>query len=218
MAHIITLCNGHIVDLDTIRKNFNHVSSRPGKPADTVGGQLVVDVVKDGTQTLMAARVSKGTTPEEVESAKALLSQLLDEELVAIYAKYGKPSIESIILATVKGTGSATWSEICEAVKARHDVKNWLSEVRGPLQGLLNQGAISRFPDVHKEVYVLVDEADTSSAQASKLPKPSCDNITIARAVVRAGGDALNVIAAYAKEHNLSARRVDGIIAKLQTL
>ncbi len=44
-------------------------------------------------------------------------------------------------------TGSATWEQIMAAVIAEgYVIKNWLSEVRGPLQELLADECIGRAP------------------------------------------------------------------------
>ena len=45
------------------------------------------------------------------------------------------------------------WSQIVAHVKTGVTVKNWLTEVRGPLQGLIDQGFLFRLPDIQKEKY-----------------------------------------------------------------
>jgi hypothetical protein len=54
---------------------------------------------------------------------------------------------------TVEGT---EWGNIVAAVRAELEIKNWLTQVRGPLQGMLNAGLIRRENDVHNEIYKAV--------------------------------------------------------------
>jgi len=65
--------------------------------------------------------------------------------------------IQFNIHATVKSTEKADWTLIVANVKKRHKIKNWLTEVRGPLQALLSSGKIKRTDDVRKEEYYATD-------------------------------------------------------------
>jgi hypothetical protein len=58
---------------------------------------------------------------------------------------------EAILLAIKAGKGE--WSELASELKAQFEVKNWLTEVRGPLQYLINQGQVCRVKDLYKEIY-----------------------------------------------------------------
>jgi hypothetical protein len=49
-----------------------------------------------------------------------------------------------------------TWGDIMDHVEPLFPVKNWLTEVRGPLQGLINDRLIERCGGVHTEQYRLV--------------------------------------------------------------
>lgn len=64
--------------------------------------------------------------------------------------------VREIILKTIDIVGEAEWSEISAAVKAEFNIKNFLTEVRSPLQELIDQDLICRVNDVHKERYVRV--------------------------------------------------------------
>lgn len=59
--------------------------------------------------------------------------------------------VEDTIIAG--GEQGVRWSEIVEAVKAQHKVKNWL-DVRGWLQALRDENRITRTDNVHEERYV----------------------------------------------------------------
>jgi hypothetical protein len=48
------------------------------------------------------------------------------------------------------------WLTIVGALEKEFAVRNWLTEVRGPLQFLLNQGVILRVADVRREAYYRV--------------------------------------------------------------
>jgi hypothetical protein len=57
-------------------------------------------------------------------------------------------------LISLEGT---TWPEIRAAIIATNGTpKNWVTEVRSPLQSLVNSGKIVRGDDVSKEVYFRV--------------------------------------------------------------
>lgn len=55
-----------------------------------------------------------------------------------------KTPIREILLNAITQEGGAQWSAIAAAVSEQHTVKNWLTQVRGPLQGLMNEGLIKR--------------------------------------------------------------------------
>lgn len=64
--------------------------------------------------------------------------------------------MQHIIFNSIKD-GKGNWGEISAAVKAAGiEPKNWLTEVRIPLQGLRDAKLVDRVNDVHKEEYVLV--------------------------------------------------------------
>lgn len=53
--------------------------------------------------------------------------------------------VQSVIVATVDQPGGATWKQIKEAIGAEGWCPaDWLVQVRGPLQGLINEGVIRR--------------------------------------------------------------------------
>lgn len=55
-------------------------------------------------------------------------------------------------MITPEGT---TWGEIRDTVIATNGTpKNWVTEVRSPLQALINAGKIVRSDDISKEVYI----------------------------------------------------------------
>lgn len=81
-------------------------------------------------------------------------------------------AVTVIITDTIAKTGSASWDEITTTIKAQYTVKNWLTAVRGPLQGLLDQGIITRWPDVKVEVYTL-----TPGGKTMTTPKQAATNL-----------------------------------------
>ena len=81
------------------------------------------------------------------------------------------PSIAVTLATTIKAAGAtgATWKEICAAIELRGKVRNWLTEVRGPLQGLMNLGVIARTDDLYTETYVAVVVDDAMLADEARM-------------------------------------------------
>lgn len=52
-----------------------------------------------------------------------------------------------------KHGGTATWAQITAALGEEFVIKNWLTQVRGPLQGLLDANILVRTNSVHVEAY-----------------------------------------------------------------
>jgi hypothetical protein len=69
-----------------------------------------------------------------------------------------KPTAQEVILAVghlLTDAPEVTWEQIVSHIKLNFTVKNWLTEVRGPMQWLINTGYLHRIPDVHTERYAL---------------------------------------------------------------
>ena len=62
-------------------------------------------------------------------------------------------AIRSLILLAFGSEKSIEWHQIVNFIDARVSITNWLTQVRSPLQGLLNEGVLVREPNVHKEQY-----------------------------------------------------------------
>jgi len=56
------------------------------------------------------------------------------------------PRIETTVIS---------WQEIMQHISHEFTITNWLTQVRSPLQGLINHGVVRRTPDVHHEGYTL---------------------------------------------------------------
>jgi hypothetical protein len=65
--------------------------------------------------------------------------------------------MQSVIVHAVDKPGGASWREIKEAVLSEGwNPTDWMTQVRGPLQGLLDEGIIRRVDrDNESERYVL---------------------------------------------------------------
>lgn len=63
--------------------------------------------------------------------------------------------MQQLLLDTIVSASEATsWDTIVTTVMARYTVKNWLTEVRGPLQALINAGKIYRTASIDVEEYL----------------------------------------------------------------
>lgn len=60
------------------------------------------------------------------------------------------------LLANSKNAG-ADWSAIKDAVSARYDIKDWVKEVRNPMQSLIDMDVIQRTDSIFDEVYIFTD-------------------------------------------------------------
>jgi hypothetical protein len=69
-----------------------------------------------------------------------------------------RPTNEQIaeeLLQIIKPEGT-NWQTILDQIGAKYAIKNWLTQVRGPLQWLIDHGLVRRDnSDVRKEVYIL---------------------------------------------------------------
>lgn len=67
--------------------------------------------------------------------------------------------MQTIILSAFRPGVTVEWHDIMKVVeaKSKKPIKNWLTEVRNHLQGLLDAKILTRVPDIHIEGYVLVD-------------------------------------------------------------
>jgi len=63
------------------------------------------------------------------------------------------PKEVSLELVKFTANGPKKWQEIVAHLNTKFVVKNWLTEVRSPLQGLLNARVLVRANDVHNEIY-----------------------------------------------------------------
>lgn len=64
-------------------------------------------------------------------------------------------TIANGIIKSENPNGGADWAEIVSAVNARYSIKDWVKEVRNPMQALIAQDVIQRTDSVFDEVYVL---------------------------------------------------------------
>lgn len=60
------------------------------------------------------------------------------------------------LLVHSKNAG-ADWSAIKDAVSARYDIKDWVKEVRNPMQSLIDMDVIQRTDSIFDEVYIFTD-------------------------------------------------------------
>lgn len=62
--------------------------------------------------------------------------------------------IKNAILTAIPSNGEATWQEIViEVEKTKILIKNWLTQVRDPMQELIDSNKIKRIPDIFVERY-----------------------------------------------------------------
>lgn len=71
---------------------------------------------------------------------------------------YPKPTPEAVTAAlracfANRGNRCASWEQIMDCISAQFQIRNWLSQVRGPLQGLINAGEVRRVNGPHVEEY-----------------------------------------------------------------
>ena len=65
-----------------------------------------------------------------------------------------KPTAEQVIQIIEKVISVETpWSDISSAVKSEFEIKNFMTQVRGPLQYLLDAGKIVRVKNIPAEKY-----------------------------------------------------------------
>lgn len=71
-------------------------------------------------------------------------------------------NVQMIILDATKKPGGVSWRQIKEAIlREGMTPTNWLTQVRGPLQGLLNEGFVRRIDSDHEsERYVATAKSD----------------------------------------------------------
>lgn len=69
-----------------------------------------------------------------------------------------REKIKAALLGTIaNGTNGASWGDIRQRIEAdKFTVKNWMTQVRSPLQELINENQIARTDNVHEERYVLI--------------------------------------------------------------
>ena len=68
-------------------------------------------------------------------------------------------SLSLVIEDVISRPGGASWADIQNAtLDMGWTIHDWLTEVRGPLQALLNSGKIRRTRDVHREHYYAVEQ------------------------------------------------------------
>lgn len=65
-------------------------------------------------------------------------------------------TVQLVIMDAANKPGGATWKEIKDAIYAEGwEPADWLTQVRGPLQGLINDGVIRRVDkSTSSEMYV----------------------------------------------------------------
>ncbi len=69
-------------------------------------------------------------------------------------------SVQLVIMAKVEDANGATWAQIKTAILTEGwQPKDWLTQVRGPLQGLIDDHRIARTPDPTQEHYYAVTSA-----------------------------------------------------------
>lgn len=77
-----------------------------------------------------------------------------------------------IMQSALDFNGMLSWQQIVELF-SESGVKNWETEIRGPLQSLLNDGTLTREPDVRVERYLMLSHATARSYYESKYPSPA---------------------------------------------
>ena len=70
--------------------------------------------------------------------------------------------VQTVIMAAVDQPGGATWKQIKSAIEAEGwEPADWLTQVRGPLQGLIQEGLIRRIDITNEsERYELATKKD----------------------------------------------------------
>lgn len=66
------------------------------------------------------------------------------------------PEMADLLLATIASKPEVEWADILAAVSAKYTVKNWLTQVRSPLQWLMNERKVERINDIRREAYRVV--------------------------------------------------------------
>lgn len=67
-------------------------------------------------------------------------------------------TIKNIICNTIiKNDGSADWAAIKGAVEKKYAIKDWVKEVRNPMQALIAYDVIKRTDSVLDETYILTE-------------------------------------------------------------
>lgn len=75
--------------------------------------------------------------------------------LTTILDKYALSDMQQLILSAFKGN-EVEWHDLVATVRASKSVKNWVTQVRGPMQAMINAGILVRDPDIMRECYHLV--------------------------------------------------------------
>lgn len=67
-------------------------------------------------------------------------------------------AVQLIIVDTIVSTGGCSWKDIKDAIIAHgYEPIDWLTQVRGPLQNLIDEKKVRRLPDTEHECYVLAE-------------------------------------------------------------
>lgn len=74
-------------------------------------------------------------------------------------------TIKRIVCDTIAASDGADWATIKDAISARYTIKDWVKEVRNPIQSLIAMDVIERTDNVFKEVFVFT--ATSKSIMAS---------------------------------------------------
>lgn len=96
----------------------------------------------------------------------------------------------SFLLTGVPQSKSVAWGEIVAAIRnEKIEVKNWLTEVRGPLQACITTGAIKRCPEVTEERYFdpRVKPSLDSKSEALKQPSKAAEALKVTFSPIQRG-------------------------------
>lgn len=66
-----------------------------------------------------------------------------------------KPTVEQVTQSLNRAITKegVSWGDIVKEISEELTIKNWMTQVRGPLQALVNSGTVMRVASVHYEIY-----------------------------------------------------------------
>jgi hypothetical protein len=66
-----------------------------------------------------------------------------------------KPTVEQVTQSLNRAITKegVSWGDIVKEISEELTIKNWMTQVRGPLQTLVNSGNVMRVASVHYEIY-----------------------------------------------------------------
>jgi hypothetical protein len=108
---------------------------------------------------LLWAQVHSARTSEALEQVPATPRRTQGKKM-KIKHHMNWTGVQLVIIETVNRVGGATWKQIKSAVESEGwEPTDWLTQVRGPLQGLIDEGRVRRIDTPDKsESYELTSQ------------------------------------------------------------